>query len=891
MKRIAVVVVALAVLASACSSGSPIVPGAFRGPVAVVPFRGYNPENPGPDSPIVDLIAIASVRGSELKLLDPIDDTPVQGPNLAWALAIPTLPRPTFLASSSLGDGAGLADLLVVAGAEPVVQIVGTWVKDPGVYGVAETLDLSAYTQPGDQVLSMAIALVPDTVPATPPSGVPAVSPVRAGRAWVVLGLTDVLDPRAGKLLVLELARQGDGSIALAAEPRTKPLTFAPVGLAAAPDNVHIYAATQDPIRDPAGAEVLGLAEVDVSQGLAGPWPVRGFDARGAGTFTVAAAFVGERTQENFYTFAPPALRVYASLDPSGCGPERDIACGVATFDPALGGLATDPAPAGPPGWKVPIQGYRAPIPVAALPIAMGIAPPAANPGPNAPSTPFGSQVCFSPAVAGQPLPLCPSVTEVASNPPFNPFGAPQKFMLTAPPTGQLWTSVVALVTAIDGLAYVQDLGRFGPVNAVSMLNDDTTRTNATGAAAIGPLGPLGNSSLFGFPSNTAAIGFWLQETPSSTPVVVNDAADLEDAITVWPGFTKDDFWLVSYQGVLPGLTQRRAVLGLAAGGELYLAVQDAAVPSIDGELPADSYWVPGVIVDRPELGLHTLDMGQGPGDVAQFLLDNDPCASTRPNWIPTGGTVPVYDPTKAPQAHEAVLQSLLPENSALYPGGAMLLAPAPDSTLAAEYQCLVEWLQRPENAGQVLTAFRNNPPSTDYVRGAWVRAGGLLLVGQITGYAGRPVMDVQYDLAWTDEAGLTGEALVLARKARRFYYPSAYPNRAYQGFPDMDDPMMPGPALGFRVGRFCPSFVADCNATTSPPARDAGVSFFTRSGLVAMSRYPSSTAGGNFVSSFDKSVLPGLEYLGRVFYTTFTGDLVMITPPGLDVAQNLSIR
>jgi hypothetical protein len=190
-----------------------------------------------------------------------------------------------------------------------------------------------------------------------------------------------------------------------------------------------------------------------------------------------------------------------------------------------------------------------------------------------------------------------------------------------------------------------------------------------------------------------------------------------------------------------------------------------------------------------------------------------------------------------------------------------------------------------------VLTAFRNNPPATDYARGAWVRAAGLLLVGQVTGYAGRPILDVEYDFAWTDETGLSGEALVLARKARRFYYPAAYPNRNYQGYPDMDSPMMAGPALAFRVGRFCPTFVSGCNATTSPPARDAGVSFFTQSGLVAMSRYPSSTAGGNAVTSFDKSVLPGLEYLGRVFYTTFTGDLVMMTPPGLDVGQNLSIR
>jgi len=675
-----------------------------------------------------------------------------------------------------------------------------------------------------------------------------------------------------------------------------KPLGFPPIAMAAAPDNVHVYLASQQPIRDSSGQEVLGIAEVDVSAGLGLPWPVRGFDARGAPTFSVVAAFVGERTQENFYTFAEPALRVYASLDPSGCGPEGMIACGVATFDPALGGLAADPAVPGPPGWRVPTQSYRTPIFVAALPIAMGIAPPAANPGPNPPSTPFGSQVCYSPAQAGVALPLCPSITEVASNPPFNNGGVPQSFMLQAPPTGQLWTSVTGLVTAIDGFAYLQDLGRFGPVNAVSMLNDENTRTKPLAASSVGPLGPIGNSSLFGFPDGTAALGLWLdQSSGTDAGTVVSDATDLASAITVWPGFTKDDHWLVSYQGVLPGLAQRRAVLGLSDDATLYLAIQEAAVPSDDGVLPDVTYWVPGAILSRPDLGIHTEERDGVPGDIGVFLLDNDPCASTRPNWIPTGGTDPVYDPTKAPQAHEATLLSLLPEDALLYPGGAMRLAPivgpSADPALAAEYQCLVAWFQRPENADKVLTAFRNNPPSTDYARGAWVRAGGLLLSGSVAGYAGRPSMDLRYELAWTDETGLTGEALVLARKARRFYYPSAYPTRPYQGYPDMEDPMQPGPALGFRVGRYCLSTVPDCNATTSLPARDAGVDFFTQSGVFALSRHPSSSAGGTAVTSFDKSEFPGQEYVGRAFYVTFTGDLLMMIPPGLDVGQTITIR
>ena len=884
MKRVAL---AAALTLAACSSGSPIIPAGFKGPVAVAAFMGINPETP--DAGLVPLLAVASFRGNELVLVDPLDESPVAGPNISWSLSIPTLQRPSFLAARSLGDG--LADLLVVAGPDPRIQVVGTWLDGTGSYGVVTTLDLSGQVGAGAQVLSMAVAAVPEG----PPAGTPPVAPAAVGRAWIVVGLTDVNAPTGGQLLVLEMSRQADGSIALASAPVVKPLGFPPAAIAAAPDNVHLYLASQQWIVDSSGRGMFGIAEVDVSGGFGAAWPVRGFDARGAPTFSVVAAFVGERTQENFYTFAPPALRVYASLDLSGCGREGEIACGVATFDPALGGLASDPAVPGPPGWSVPTQSYRTPMPIPSLPIAMGIAPPATAPGPNAPSTAFGSQVCYSPASTGVLLPLCPSVTEEASNPPFNNGGAPQSFMLQAPPTGQLWTSVTGLVTAIDGLAYLQDLGRFGPVNAVSMLNDDNTRTKALGATSVGPVGPVGNSSLFGFPPGSAAIGLWLDGSSSTPSEVVSDAADLAEAVTVWPGFTRDDRWLISFQGVLPGLAQRRAVLGLSGDATLYLAVQEAAVPGVDGVLPDSSYWVPGAILARPDLGIHTLEKDGIPGDIGQFLLDNDPCASTRPNWIPTGDTVPVYDPTKAPQAHEAIVLSLLAPDEVLYPGGALRLSPvvdpAADPALASEYQCLVAWFQRPENAGRVLTAFRNNPPSDDYARGAWVRAGGLLLAGSVTGYAGRPILDLGYQLAWADETGLTGEALLLSRKARRFYYPSAYPTRPYQPYPDMDDPMQPGPALGFRVGRYCLASVTGCNAATSPPARDAGVDFFTQSGLLALSRHPSSTAGGTSVTSFDKSIFPGLEYVGRVFYATFTGDMLMMIPPGLDVGQTVTIR
>lgn len=872
-------------LLAACSKGNAVVLAGFRGPVAVVSFSGMNPDRPG--AGLVPLIAVASFRGNELRLIDPAIDAPIAGTNLAYALAVPTMPRPVHLASGSLQDGQ--ADLLVLASSGEQLQLVGTWLDGTQGFGVVATWDFTAVAGVGAQVLSLAVA----AVPSAPATGTPAVAPTTPGMAWILIGFSDPHDVFGGQLVVLEVARQPDGSIALAGPAVVKPLGFAPVAMAVAPDNVHVYFASRDVIRDSTGRSVLGVAELDASAGLSAAWPIRGLDARNSPTYTVAAAFVGERTQDNFYTFDAPALRVYAALDPSGCGPERDIACGIATFDPALGGLARDPAPPGPPGSTVPAQSYRAPLFVPSQAIAMGIAPPPTVPGPIAPGVTNGSQVCFSPAVPGNPLPLCPSVPlGLSVTPPFNGSGAAQPFMLQAPTIGPLWTSVTALVTSIDGLAFVQDLGRFGPVNATLMVNNPLTQTSAFNAVAFGPLGPTANSPFFGFPEGTAAIGLWQDYPASGPPTVVYDTVGLPSTIIVWPGFTRTDHWRVSYQGVLPGLVQRRSVLGLAPGGALYLAIQDALVPAIGGEIPSDSEWVTGAVIASPELGVHALDPHGAPGDLGLFLLDADPCTSTRPNWIPAGKTTPVYDPTKQPEPHEAVLAALLAPDPVLYPGGGILLAPAVDPAMASEYACLVAWFQSPENAGKVLTAFNNNPTATDYARGTTLRAGGFVLVGNLAGYAGRPQLDRRYDLAWSDEGGLSGEALVLARKARRFYYAAAYAAAPpFAGFPEMTDPMQPGPALGLRVGRYCQTGVIGCDPQTSPPARDAGVDFFTRNGLEPMSRHPYNTSGGNAVTSFDKSVIPGLEYKGRVFYSTFVGDALMMVPPGLDVTQTFTIR
>ena len=152
--------------------------------------------------------------------------------------------------------------------------------------------------------------------------------------------------------------------------------------------------------------------------------------------------------------------------------------------------------------------------------------------------------------------------------------------------------------------------------------------------------------------------------------------------------------------------------------------------------------------------------------------------------------------------------QGLIAPDPLLYPGGAIRMAPAADATLASEYACLVACFQQPGHGDRVLTAFANNPSTTDYARGAWLRAGGFVLVGAASGYAGRPVLDVRYELAWADESSLSGEALVLSRKARRFYYPASFPTQIYSAYPGMTNPLQPGPAVGFRLGRYCPTTV-----------------------------------------------------------------------------------
>jgi hypothetical protein len=872
--------VALLALGSACSSGTTFISADFRGPAAVVAFQGVADAGGTPQP----WIAVASSRGNELRIIDPETDLPVRNATLAFPLSVPTLARPIYLASGSLHDS--LPDALVVASGGLSIQLIGTWyspVNQIPLFGVAEQWNLDSVVEAGAQIVGLAVASVPTGTPA----GDPPVYPVVQGKAWVVAAVSEGFSGGGGSLVVLEIARGEGGVIALGAPVAVKPLGFDPVAIATSPDNFHLYLASSGPIPG-ANGPVLGIAEVDASAGRDAVWPVLGLDGK-APTTSVAAAILGERTVTAWFNFDAPVLRVFAALDPSGCGPTQPIECGIATFDPLRGGLAADPAPS---IGTVPKQGYRTPMPVSAVPLTFAVAMPASIAGPVNPGLPKGAQACYSPATTGAPLPVCPDAGIPGGGfVVFNGGGVPQAFAQIA--AGSLWwSSAIGQVGSGDGNAITMDLGRFGPVDFVSPVNDTLTNTQVTRALPVGPAGPTNGTGNFGFPANTSAVGLL-----NRSGIVDNTPEAMILDIIVTPGFTRNEAWLASYQGLLPSLSLRRGVVGLNAdGATLYVAIQEAYAPPPAGVLPAASPWVPLAEVASPNFAIHPAIPFGRPADIAQFILDEDPCLPTRPNWIPSTGGAPVYDPTKPPQAHEAPIETFLPKDAALYPVGALSLGVPTDPTLASEYACLVDALRA--QPGTVLTAFETVPiAGTDYLRGIWIRAGEFVLVGSNTGYAGRPVEGIRYDFAWADEEQLAGEALIVSRKARRYWYPAFYEIceivGCYQGFPEMIDPMAPGPVVGFTLASYCRSPVTptDCDPATSPPARDAGVSFATVSGFVPTVRRPASASVPTNATTFDKSTIPGLEWKGRVFYTTFAGGVLFDVPPGLDSGQPTTVR
>lgn len=804
-------------------------------PTAAVAFMGWTHQHPRPGYPLPQpYLAIANGRTDDLRIVDLATQKPLMSPGYAFALSVPILARPTYLAATSLRDGG--ADLLAVAGVGAVVDLVSTWEdgSDPaGAAGsrVVAQYDLSAAAGAGAEILSMLATPVPG-----PPAGSPPVAPAEAGRAWLLVGFSGSADGLGGKLVVLEFARGADGSVQLGAPVQVKPLQVDPVSLAVAPDLFHLYVASPDVVTDfatfppgPGARQVQGVAEVDMSGGAAAPWPVRGLDAR-APTTLVAAAILGERGPDDPDLFGPPALRVYAALDPAGCGVQQPIDCGIAVIDPTLGGLAADIAS---PGALVPAQPYRAPIQIGAVPLALAVALPASS----------GALQC------------------IADNDPCTSHGANQQPLMRLIANGQRWTPAVGAVGASDARTYLLDLGRSGPASDVSLLNDNTTRTAVTSMASLTPLQADGSVA-------KAGLGLYRQyPLGGESPGLTTDPNDLLQAVVVTPGFTRGETWSLVWQGFLQSLRGGDFVLGLDPGGSLYLAFQAA----MGGQ------WDVGARVADPSLGIHAADSWPE-GDVAQFSLSADQFgAGGNPCALPEG------------TRYEAVIASILP-STLDHPGGALSLTiPAPASD-PFSIVCLRDWLAA-AGTGAFLTG-------TD----GGVRASGLVLTGAITGYAGRPPLltmaDVatgqqatkRFNLAWQDESTVSGEPLVLARKARRFFYANdRFAAGGAANYPESGgNPLAPGVAIGLIAGPMCNDEPPGTGRQSiCPPERmgdllrDSTLVFTTRSGLSPSYRAAVPSSLPSSAIAFDRSYFADGGDSGSVFYVTYRQDSLVVAVPG----------
>ena len=865
----------LLALAAACSSAGTGVIANLDGPQAVVAFNGMSNVHPGQ---IVPLVAVTATQGNVLRIIDPESDQAVRAPAVYGPLSVPTLPAPSLLASSSLYDGQ--ADVLLVASGGTVqptgqpsttansateIQVFATWLDgvDPLAYGIALAYDLAPVVAPANSTLpgtgSQILSMVGIPVPGAAPAGSPPVWPVVPGVARVVVGFSPGSDGQGGKLAVLDFARNPDGSVSLADAPTVRVLGFTPFALAPSPDHAHLYVATKDAITtDSFGNNVYGVAEVDVRDPNAANWTVRALNGR-APTISVAAGILGERLTESSQDFGAPVLRVYAAIDPSACGPTQAIGCGLATFDPVLGGLAADPAPPSSP-LSVPVaqQPYRAPLYVpyttvsfstgsgglSAFPLVVAVS--------QAPQS--GGAQCTGPTT-------CPAGVNEQGVP--QPLGALQSIPWTQ------WTSAVAAVGAGDGNIYVEDLGRFGPPDNILLLDNSLSRTQVLSALSTPAATALSGPFLGLYdPPGTGSL-------PNPAASIVVDSGDLLNSIIVWPGFTPNDTFTLTQQGILPGLGAVLGVLGQLSGGGFYLAIQQQVVSPLGSA--STTTWLVGAEVGSPLLAIHAADAYPatstgGGGDIAQFYLQTDP---TTPPCV----KAPVVG--EAVELYEATVASILAPDAANYPGGALLLTPS-----NPEAECLFAYLAA-------------NPQPTPPILHANVRASGLLLTSTSLGYAGRPVLDTvanqspRYDLAWQPEDGLTGEALVLARKARRLFYPggpylgSVYlgdpcPNgtACYPGFPEMTDPMQPGPVVSFRPAISCAP--NPCPVPPPPLPRDASLAFQTTSGMTALAARPADVSTPASAISFDKSIFldSTSQALGWSFYVTYTGNVLFVETP-----------
>lgn len=889
--------------AVACGKGSaePVLGLVDASAVAV--FNGVaTVKNPG----VHPYVAIANASRDEIVLADALDGKPVLAPVWIRALEIPVPEaRPAFLVAGKLGDGTGdgidpadatgaglRSDLLVVAPATmaasggalaSVVHVLDTWSGTPGVVPALD-VRLDGEIQ----------AMVTGPVPTLDAGGTWRATPGQV-RLYVALS--------GQRLAVITYARAADGkAISVASGPVYQDLAvgadrFQPTGLAmlkgvdvdtSTPaafrdsdpvDPRFLFAATPDPV-PVAGSGgttfVLGVAELDVT-GTPGAFTWRGLSAR-APTTVVGAMRVRERIPNDVETavtdtpsfFQPTAVdRVYAAIDPGSCGFEFPVGCGIAVIDRVTGLPAADPAG---------LMPYVAPMNLPGDAVAIVPSrPPAAGPDD-----------------AGE----------------FNPAFQPP-WMRIAPGSGQRATTGVAAVPSTDGRVYFADLGRYTIPNNVSMIEGTTTSTGITSVLSV----QVGSSP--------AALGVWNVDEVAGTDLVFTTAT-AKSAIVLTPGFTTSETFTVEYQPILPGLAGQRADLGTASDGRAWLALQQ--------HVPAGSSHLERVVrLYSPALGVHR-------GDIV--VLDTSRVRSTHP-------ACPADDPATTDKNEaliEAQVADFLVPDPARYPGGALVLGHDPTGNTA--------W-------AACLDALAASPPAEGAVT-VELRAAGLAMIGTNAGYLGRPTISStapslikdanrpEYDgyrliyrvpgasgLEALDEDALacplmpwpadpsavdcrddtcrnTCERLVLARKARRFYYvsdkcsaqpggpstcandwpgPTAEP-AGPTDFRPYDFPIANGPVIAFKLG-----------ITGATPSRaDLGMTrglalvISTRAGVALAHRSPTSL---NYSQTVQTGVVPfdrtrfDLKYRndGYRFYASSASGFVLDFSPSTSANLTTTLR
>ena len=876
LRRATLVACALVTLTTACSGNTVGTGPRFNGPTSVAALAGYTSRYPGEQI----YLAIASSRGDELRIIYPLSDTAVVGPNQTFPLSVPTGSHPFLLASTSLNDQdpdktpkgsdqiVPRPDLLVVSTeGSLVLHVVQTWNTD-GEIVVDPNLQVDlADIAPGAQILAMAAMPVPDDS-ATAKSETRILPRYQGGKAWLLVALS------GHRIALVEFQRNQDASGNAIDNSVTRPLDAASVPEKPVFKKPVLLFGPGSPSGIDLGVDVNGF-------GLLAPPPRPATSAlRDSTDPHIQAALTPEAPQyRQIYLstsdsvpagiFGPASSRSdgrfgLVRIEAPATGVVTDawtasyLDAGGPTVAVAVANVREDARPQVPPDdanvYLSPV--YRAyavldtvgcgsdrvmPCGVATVDTVTGTL--ATDPGvaqtvlgPSQ-TVPVPTQdfrvpmkipgVPLQVVVSGPPLGLGglgsdgkPLVGDQVRSDKAKENGDPTKSvteLLLAPSTGQLWTTAVGAVPSTDGRVYILDLARFGTPDDVSLLSDG----NATRVTAARFSSNVSNAVALGLRTDS-----WMVSSPvAGTEYSVNSTA-MPEYIQLTPGYTNSDSWAVVWQGKLPGLDTRRATVD-ALGGQLIVALQERA---LDGTL------VLGPDVNDGALGIHVGDIVVVSPDVVQT-----DCALA-----------------------EGIVDSVLPPSST-YPRGALGLVGTPSGLTAC-------------------------PP--EFTATVDVRTGGLVLIGASTGYAGRPELGTGFSLQWQDEAPLvsacdsgdrTGcERLSLARKARRKYYPTYAicpadnPNCRFAYWPQLVDPITTGPALAFTVGLI--------GGDVSGVERDSAILFSTQSGIQPLRREPVDTSVPTSVIPLDVSSLPppgGQQDRGVAFYSTFFGGTLFEFTPG----------